>query len=149
MANIFPTFSVPDTIVSNETVTEKYRPSIAFEVETGEFVVDRGGTMRYSSGYEAWVLWCQKTVSTERWAHLAYPSYIGTEMDSAFQEPDRASQESAIERTITEALLADPRSRTVRVYDFSFKWLSEVSTVTFTVLGSNGDSTSITTQLND
>lgn len=143
MANLFPVFSVPTTLATSETVTEKYRPSIAFDVETGDFVVDGGGNMQYCSGYEAWVLWCSKTVSTERWAHLAYPSYIGTEMDSAFKEPDRDTQESAIERTITEALLADPRGRTVRVYDFSFTWKSEVATVSFTVLGSNGDSASL------
>lgn len=148
MASLFPVFSVPSTVVASETVTEKYRPSLAFDVETGEFILDGGGTMKYNSGYEAWLLWCTKTIATERWAHLAYPSYIGTELDSAFQEPDRASQESAIERTITEALLADPRGRTVRVYDFSFSWESEVAMVGFTILGSKGDSTSLEVKLN-
>ncbi len=149
MANLFSTFDVPTTLASSETSNvDKYKSSLAFDLTTGEFITDGGGAVKYCSGYEAWVLWCVKTVSTERWAHLAYPSYIGAEMESAFKEPDRASQESAIERTINEALLADPCGRTVRVYDFEFSWVAEDATVTFTVLGSSGDTASVTAKLN-
>lgn len=147
MASLFPTFSVPSTLATTTTETDIYKPSLAFNVETGEFITDGTGAILYGSGFDEWVLWCCKMLSTERWAHKAYPNFIGVELDSAFKEPDRASQESAISRTITEALLADPRGRTVRVYDFVFYWAPDTSTVSFTILGRNGDTASVSGKL--
>ncbi len=147
MANLFPTFAVPTVLGETKTKTEQYRSSLAFDLETGEFVVDGGGKMKYCSGYDAWVLWCVKTIQTQRWAHLAYRSNIGTELKEAFTLWDRSAQESHLERTVTEALLADPKGRTVRVYDFEFLWETDSLYLTCTIFGQKGDTASISVSL--
>lgn len=147
MADLFPVFEVPSTLAESGVDFEKYLPSPLFDVGKGEFVVDGGGKILYGTGYEAWVLWCTKAVSTQRWAHLAYHSWTGVEAEEAMGEPDRASQESAMGRTITEALLADPKGRTVRVYNFSFLWEGDGLDISFQVLGADGDTASIQTKV--
>lgn len=147
MASLFPVFEVPSNLADTVAVTEKYLPSPLFDVATGEFAVDGSGKMLYGTGYDAWVLWCTKAVSTQRWAHLAYHSWTGVEAEEAFREPDRGAQELALIRTITEALLADPKGRTVRVYEFACEWLGDWVSVSFRVLGANGDTASIQSKL--
>lgn len=148
MAELFAVFDVPSTLAEAQTTTDTYRPSPSFDVGTGDFNVDGAGKLMYCSGYEAWVLWCTKTVVTQRWAHLGYRGNIGAEIDEAFSQPDRQAQQSYLERTITEALLADPKGRTVRVYDFAFSWLGDELSVNFTVLGADGDTASISADYN-
>lgn len=147
MANLFPVFDVATVVAEEQKMTEQYRLSIAFDVETGEFITDGGGKMQYSSGYEAWVLWCLKTVQTQRWAHLAYRSNIGTELSQAFALWDRSAQESYLERTVTESLLSDPKQRTVRVYDFVYTWGTDSLALSCTIFGQNGDTAAITVDL--
>ena len=79
--------------------------------------------------------WCLKTVLTQRWAFFAYSSQAGVEIEEAFAQQDRKAQESYMEKTITEALLADPYQRTRRVYDFTFVWKTDGVEVTFWVNG--------------
>lgn len=148
MSQLFPVFDVPSSLVSStNSVIEKYKSAPLFDVDTGEFLVDGGGQLLYGTGYDAWVFWCTKAVCTQRWAHLGYHSFTGVELETAMSEPDRAAQQSALQRTITEALLADPMCRTVRVYDFVFQWLADALSVTFQVLGCNGDTASIQTKV--
>ena len=76
-----------------------------------------------------------KVVNTERWACLAYPDSIGTEMESALKEKTNAAVESAVERTITEALLVNPRTEYVR--EFEFTWNGDELLCSFVVKGIN------------
>lgn len=150
MASLFPSFDLPSgfsTLVSEVKVVNPFLSCPKFSVETGDFLLDGGGSVLYGSGKDAWILWCLKCLATERHAYLSYPSYLGVEMIAAFAEPDRPSQESAIIRSITEALLADPKGRTVRVFDFSFSWLGEAVSLSFTILSSEGDTASLTAKL--
>lgn len=140
-------FEVSSVLSQDQVVSEPYPASWAFDVETGEFVTDGGGRVCYSDGYEAWKLWCCKTIATQRGSHLGYSSGVGVESDRALAEPDRASVMSALERTITEALLADPLGRTLRVYDFSFSLYGEDATASCTILGKSGDTASITVKM--
>lgn len=140
-------FPVSSVLSQDEVITEPYPASWAFDVESGDFVRDGGGRVCYSNGYEAWKLWCCKTIATQRGSHLAYSNAVGVETDSALAEPDRASVVSALERTITEALLADPLGRTLRVYDFTFSLYGEEGTASCTVLGKSGDTASITVKM--
>ena len=72
MPNLFPVFDVP-SILANEVKEEKrYRPAPLFDLKTGDFVVDGNGHVVYGSGRDAWILWCIKTIQTQRWAHFAY-----------------------------------------------------------------------------
>ena len=137
--NLFPVFDVPSTLTEDETPKTQYNPAPLWDVERGDFVTNAARQPLYGIGYDAWVLWCTKTILTQRWAHLGYSDNAGIEAAEAFKEPDRAAQESAFERTITEAFLADPMGRTAQVKDFIFRWYADSLSITCTIVGSEGN----------
>jgi hypothetical protein len=78
---------------------------------------------------------------------LSYTSNAGIEAIEAFAEGDRAAVQSYFERTITEALLADPMGRTVSVTNFEFSWDVDSFGITCLVTGTDGNSAVVTTKL--
>jgi hypothetical protein len=133
MAGLFPTFPAPPAVTSTSgTASVKYGSSWEFDFATGDFKIDGTGRVREVDGHSAWVQWCLKAVLTQRQACLAYTHGFGCEVQPAMRRAaSRKEAESEITRTITEALLADPRTRTVR--DFSFIWEGDAVQVAFTI----------------
>ena len=123
MPDLYPTFEVPDIYMEGEQQTIKYGKSWAFDFELGDYITDGSGRTITLDGHQAWAQWCLKAVMTERFAHIIYSQNYGAEMKDAMRQPTRAAVESAVERTITETLLADVRTKTVR--DFTFRWDGE------------------------
>jgi len=142
MPNLYPTFELP-TIVEQEQpqLAPEYPKSYLFDFEKGDFVVDGAGRIVIVDGYTAWVQWCVKAIMTERFSYLAYSGNYGVEIDKALKQPTRAAVETEVERTITEALLADPRTYVIR--DFSFEWRGNELYVSFTVIPVVGEVTRI------
>lgn len=116
---LFPVFSVPEISTPAAAEERKYRRSIDFDFEAGDFRRDGAGKLVEVGGREAYAQWCQKTVLTERFVFLAYSMDIGTEMVEAMAQADRAAVESAVERTINEALMVNPKTEYVRNFEFS------------------------------
>ena len=145
--NLFPVYDVPATLAENSPVKQRYQPVPQWDMEEGEFVMDGAKRLAYGSGYDAWVLWCIKTMLTQRWAHGGYSSNAGIEAEQAFRLPDRPAQESAFRRTITEALMADPMGRTAQVGEFQFAWGVDALNITCTVTGKGGNTAAITASL--
>lgn len=142
MPNLYPSFE-PPIIVEQEQpqLAPEYPKSYLFDFEKGDFVLDGAGRIVIADGYTAWVQWCIKAVLTERFAYLAYSGNYGVEIDEALKQPTRAAVETEVERTITEALLADPRTYAVR--NFLFKWRGNELYVSFTVIPVVGEATRI------
>jgi len=142
MANLYPVFEMPELIEQQQTQPEpEYPESYLFDFEKGDFVRDTAGRIVIADGHRAWAQWCVKTVLTERFAYLAYSGNYGVEIDEALKQPTRAAVETEVERTITEALLADPRTYAVR--DFSFEWRGNELYVSFTVIPVVGEAARI------
>ena len=116
MNNLFPTFAVPKVVENKIPKENRTKKSVYFDFEKGDFSLESNGEIKTATPYDAWVQWCLKTVLTQRWAFLAYSTQAGVEIEEAFAQQDRKAQESYMEKTITEALLADPYQRTKRVY---------------------------------
>ena len=144
---LFPVFDVPGALAENVATQRKYLPAPLWDAEAGDFVYNGARQPMYGSGYDAWVLWCIKTIQTQRWACHGYGSGAGVEAEEAFAEPDRASTESSFERTITEALLADPMGRTRIVQEFAFEWRSDSLHISCVVIGDDGNSATIDTDI--
>lgn len=85
--------------------------------------------------------WCRKVVMTERDAFLAYSTDIGIEGEAALAESDRAAVESALEKTITEALMVNVHTEYVR--DFEFTWSADELRLSFTVKGKEWEQTTV------
>ena len=145
--NLFPVFDVPSTLVENSRPVRRYAPGPLFDLEAGEFVMNGARQPLYGSGYETWVLWCTKTIMTQRMAHHGYTSNAGIEADEAFRQPDRYARESMFTRTITEALLADPAGRTRQVRNFQYRWIADSLHVTCEVVGHEGNTATISANL--
>jgi len=138
MPDLYPTFE-PPTIVEQEQpqLAPEYPKSYLFDFVKGDFVLDGAGRIVIADGYTAWVQWGVKAVMTERFSYLAYSGNYGVEIEEALKQPTRAAVETEVERTITEALLADPRTYAVR--NFSFEWRGNELYVSFNVIPVVGD----------
>lgn len=136
MANLFPVFDVP-AVVENSIEKQKYNPSVYFDFEKGDFVRDGAHRMVAADGKTAYIQWCRKMAETERFTCLAYGTDIGTEMYDALTKGEHSAIESAVERTITEALLVNPKTEYVR--EFEFSWINADLSVTFVVKGKEFD----------
>ena len=108
---------------------------MAWDFEKGDFVRDSAGKIQEHPGRDAYMVWCIKTSTTERFAKLAYPSSIGAELEAARKEKSREATELALERTLTEAISVNPRTEYVR--DFEFEWDGDDVHVRFRVKGKN------------
>ena len=129
--NLYPVVDIPEYEEENEEYDTKYKPSVAWDLEKGDFVCKSPFCMLKSEGLEAYKIWCVKAVSTERYSCLGYDDDIGAEMEDAMKEEDNTAVELAIERTIEEALMLNPRTESVE--DFEFSWEPSVVYVKFTV----------------
>ena len=145
--SLFPVIDVPSGLAEEIQIQQKYRPAPFFDVESGEFILNGARQPVYATGFDAWILWCTKAIMTERWAHYAYSGNAGIEAEEAFKQADRKAQESAFERTITEALLADPMGRTQQVRDFTFDRRGDSLFISCTVFGADGNSATINAPL--
>lgn len=130
---LFPVFDVPEINITAPLEDQKYKPSVYFDFLLGDFRRDGANKLVAADGKEAYKQWCIKTVLTERMERLAYSSDIGAELHDALKQPDRMAVESAMERTITEALMVNPRTEYVR--GFQFTWASDGLYCEFIVKG--------------
>lgn len=113
-----------------------YGKGIKFDFAAGDFVLDGAGRLVIVDGHTEWVQWCIKTVLTERFAYLVYGPDYGTELEALPREPSRGAAEARVRRTITEALMVNPRTREVRGFDF--RWEGNVLHVSFEVVPTVG-----------
>lgn len=130
---LFPVVEVPDFIPESTRYDTKYRRSAKWDPAAGDFVRDGVNRMVECDGREAFAIWCFKIAQTERYRCLAYPDSIGTEMERALDNDDERTVESMVQRTITDALMVNPRTEEVR--DFVFSWDADNMHCTFVVKG--------------
>lgn len=142
---LFPTVDVPEILTPVPASKQHYKPSYQFDFTTGDFVRDGANRVVVCSGREAYLQWCMKVVHTERMTCLAYSSDIGIEGQEALAQSDRRAVESALERTISEALKVNPRTEYVR--GFSFSWEADVLRCRFTVKGREWEELEIETEM--
>lgn len=127
----FPVVELPDFEESGDEYDNEYRPSLMWDLEKGDFVLSKTHSMMHSSGFEAYKIWCVKTIATQRSACLAYDDDIGAELEAALKEESEDAVEMAVERTIEEALMVNPRTESVE--DFEFTWGPDTLHVQFWV----------------
>ena len=130
---LFPVIEVPEITVPGQSAKRAYPSSVYFDFEKGDFARDGAGKMRPSSGFDAYIQWCRKVCQTERNRFLSYSTDIGIELESALALSNRAAVESALERTLTEALMVNVHTEYVR--NFVFHWTGNTLLVEFVVKG--------------
>ena len=130
---LFPVIEAPEITVPGQSAKRAYPSSVYFDFKRVDFMRDGAGRMLPSSGFDAYIQWCRKVCQTERGRFLSYSTDIGIELESALGQTDRAAVESALERTITEALMVNVHTEYVR--NFAFYWKGNTLDVEFVVKG--------------
>ncbi|MFG6369609.1 MAG: DUF2634 domain-containing protein [Lachnospiraceae bacterium] len=138
---LFPVVQVPEFVPQNTKYDMEYRRSAKWDPVKGDFVRDGTNRVVECDGKEAYSIWCFKIAQTERYRCLAYPNSIGVEMERALDNDDVETVESMVQRTITEALMVNPR--TEDVWDFEFSWKGDNVYCRFKVKGVDCDEITI------
>ena len=133
----FEVVNVPDFIEANSEYDTKYKRTVKWDAEKGDFVSDGANRMVECSGEEGFMIWCFKVSQTERYSCLAYTSDIGVELEAALAADNQKVAESMVQRTIMDALKVNPR--TEYVTDFNFTWNADEMHCTFLVKGVEWD----------
>ena len=137
--NLYPDGYEDEIIEDEEAVDEGligYRPGVAFDFQTGDFIRDGRHRLLEASGIESWQQWCMNCLQTERYKHLAYSDDFGIEIDEVFQAESREEAESILTRQITEALLADPYGRASYIDAIDYEWTApDAVQATLTIVG--------------
>lgn len=133
MSGLFPVVEVPEFIQETVPYDTQYKRSIRWDPAKGDFVRDGANRLAECDGREAFAIWCFKTAQTERYRCLAYPDTIGAELERALDSDDDKTVESMIQRTITDAIMVNPRAEEVR--DFVFFRDGDTLHCTFKVKG--------------
>lgn len=136
---LFPVVEVPDFVPESTQYDTSYKRSARWDPAIGDFTRDGANRMVECDGKEAFAIWCYKAAQTERYCCLAYPDSIGVEMERALASDDEKTVESMVQRTITEALMVNPR--TEDVLDFSFAWNGDTMSCSFCVKGIDWEET--------
>lgn len=134
---LFPVVNVPEFIEESSQLDTQYKRSVKWDPAKGDFVRDGANRMVECDGKEAYAIWCFKTAQTERFRCMAYPDTIGTEMERAMDDDDEKIVESMVQRTVTDAIMVNPRTEWVR--NFVFTWDGDNMTCTFDVKGIDWD----------
>lgn len=137
MEKLFPVVEVPEFLPDGVKYDTQYRRSAKWDPVKGDFVRDGTNRVVGCDGKEAYAIWCFKAAQTERYRCLAYPGAIGVEMEQAMDDDDRETVESMVQRTITDALMVNPRTEDVR--DFIFEWDGDSMHCSFEVKGIGWD----------
>jgi len=134
-------FEIPTVSEEKQSSKVTYGKSWQFNFETGTFVTDGGNRMIEADETTALMQWCIGACMTPRGDYLAYSNQYGIDIEEVRNQPTRKAMELALERTITEALLIDPRIDSVR--GFSFKWYSDGVYASFTIYPKVGEAQTI------
>jgi len=133
---LYPVFDIPDIDEQEEAQEQTLKAGPLFDYETGDFVMDGQNRVVYVDGRDNYMLWCLKTLNTQLGACDSYPGY-GIDVEGATDQPTREAVQSAMERTIIEALMENPVTQHVR--DFAFSWDANELYITFVIEPTNWD----------
>lgn len=99
-----------------------YPKSVLFDFEKGDFVLNGKGDLKMIDSQGACEAWCRKAINIERYSKLSYSKNLGIEFEQVQLYEGKEARESWLKRTITEAVLADPKQRIQSVDSFTFEY---------------------------
>lgn len=132
---LFPVVDIPLLTIPQPDSDIRYKKSAMWDLKKEDFVRDPNGKILTDTGRNAYMVWCIKVSTTERYTCEAYPDEIGAELEEAKRQGTHEATESMLERTIRETIMVNPRTEYVR--DFSFRWDGDNLHVKFKVKGKN------------
>lgn len=127
MPNLFPEGYNPGASEGSELAKDTvigYRGGVAYDDETGDFIRDGKKQLIDNAGIESFQNWCVNCISTQRYAHLAYSTDFGIDINAAMKAGSREEAELILSREIEDALMADPYGRVEFVSKIEYNWIA-------------------------
>lgn len=128
--NLFPeddVIYVEEEAIDNEI---KFKPSYAFDFNTGEFKINPDGTIPLCNELEAFAQWCNKAMLTPRYK-LGYSWVYGHELKALIgSSMCKKAIELEIKRMTIETLKVHPKTKDVD--NFTFNWSGNGKEVSYT-----------------
>lgn len=123
MPNLFPVDAEFEH-VDIETLAlepEDFQGSYVFDFERGDFVKGPDGKIMKANRYEAYIQWCQKALTTERYKHISYSDAYGQEYYTLIGSGlSKDAIELEVERMTKEALFVHPYTSDIDSFEFSW-----------------------------
>lgn len=149
--NLYPEGYEDEVIGTDDTEDSAptgYKPGVAFDLKTGDFMRDGRDRLLEAPGVDSWKQWCTNCLQTERYKHLAYSTDFGIEYDEIFSAETQEEAESILTRQITEAILADPYGRASYISNMEFNWIAPDGVqVSMTIVGIDDVTIDLTTYI--
>lgn len=127
---LYPVFDIPDIEEADTEEQEQLKAAPLFDYETGDFVLDGQNRVMYVDGRDSYMLWVLKALNTQMGACDSYLGF-GIDAEEAMNQPTREAVQATLERTIIEALMANPATESVT--EFEFLWEANVLYTSFVV----------------
>lgn len=116
---LYPVFEIPSVEIDENTegiyADECFWPGPHFDFVKGDFVRDGANQVVMVDGYDEYMLWVMKCIRTQIGSKASYPEF-GIDLEGAIKEPTYEGIVSALEKTITDGLMRNPR--TDRIHSF-------------------------------
>ncbi len=142
MPQLFPVFDTTPVLAEIvATPSPEFKPDFLFDYDAGDFVLDGANRVQTTDGNTAWRQWCIKQIHIVRYALLGYDNDTGIDYNLVRAQKSRKAQEAVLAKTITEALMVDPRTKDAS--GFSFTWEGDQIWVEFTATPVEGASISL------
>lgn len=122
-----------------------YGTSFAFDFGKGDFILDGNGRVVTTDGETSWAVWCAKAAITQWLAYPIYTARYGTDLAAVSRAPSRALAQATAGQVISDALRADPRTKSVD--QFTFTWNGDALSVSFVVTPRVGTTRPITVKV--
>lgn len=130
---LFPVFDIPirdDEDEDGVYPEEYFWPGPMFDFEKGDFSMNGANQVIIADGNDEYMLWCMKCIRTQIGSCLCYPEF-GIDLDGSLQETSHEAIEAALQKTITDGLMRNPR--TDRIHDFKITFNGDTIDVFFIV----------------
>ena len=120
---LYPVFEIPSMTEKEDSkgiyADEYFWPGALFDFSKGDFVRNGANQVVMVDGADEYLLWVGKCIRTQIGACASYPEF-GIDLEGSLAEGTQEGIRASLEKTITEALLRNPRTERVHTIDIYF-----------------------------
>lgn len=120
---LYPVFDIPTTEDDEDTEgvyeDEHFWPGPLFDFVKGDFAQNGANQVVMVDGYDEYMIWVMKCIRTQIGTCTSYPEF-GIDIEGSIQETSHEAIEAALEKTITDGLMRNPRTDRIHDFDITF-----------------------------
>ena len=131
---LYPVFEIPSMEEQEDDsavyADDYFWPGPLFDFEKGDFAQNGANQVIMVDGYDEYMIWVMKCIRTQIGSCQSYPEF-GIDIEGSIAEESHEAIEAALEKTITDGLMRNPR--TERIFNFEITFNGDSISVYFIV----------------